>query len=186
MSESTTLKTRSGESLTARALAPGDTAALQRFHESLSDESRSTFTPHAYDSETIGLYIERSQSGKDLIYILVTKNEEIIGYFFLWEFRTPVPLLGIGLTDAYQGEGLGEPMMTILIDAARKAGRDGIELTTMPHNERAFRLYLKMGFQYLGDVENVTGDGRAVVERKLFLPLKDGAKPTDRAFEPPV
>ena len=116
----------------------------------------------------------------------VTPAAEIVGYFFLWEFQDPIPLLGIGLSDAWQGEGLGRQLMKILIDEARQAGREGIELTTMPDNERAFRLYESHGFQYLGEVANVTGDGRRVVERKMFLPLKPGARSSDREFKPPV
>jgi ribosomal protein S18 acetylase RimI-like enzyme len=167
-------------------MAGGDVEALPRFHESLSESTRRRFTPHAYDPATIGGYLKRSRAGEDLIFVAVTPPGEIIGYFFLWEFQSPIPLLGIGLTDGWQGEGLGRQMMELLIDQARKADRDGIELTTMPDNERAFGLYQACGFRYLGDVENVTGDGRIVVERKMFLPLKPTAEPSVRKFKPPL
>ena len=186
MSGSSELKTRSGQTLTCRSLGAEDAGPLVRFHESLSDKSRALFTPHAYNDATIGRYAERAQSGEDYIQVLTTPAGEIVGYFFLWEFSQPVPLLGIGLTDQWQGEGLGKLMMEHLIAAAKAADRDGIELTTMPDNERAFHLYQSCGFQYLGDVENVTGDGRIVTERKMFLPLKAGASPSDREFKPPA
>lgn len=180
-----TLTARSGERLTARRLADDDAPALRAFHEKLSGSSRSTFTPHAYDPETVATYIERSLSGEDLIYVLLSGNETV-GYFFLWEFQSPIPLLGIGLADAFQGEGLGPQMMELLIDDARTAGREGIELTTMRDNDRAFSLYKKVGFQHVGDVDNVTGNGTIVVERKMFLPLREGAQPSSREFKPPV
>jgi len=114
------------------------------------------------------------------------RGDEVVGYFFLWEFQESIPLLGIGIADAFQGAGLGRQMMARLVQDAREAGKDGIELTTMQHNDRAFALYNKMGFEHIGDVENMTGDGRLVIERRMFLALKDGAKPADRAFKPPV
>ena len=180
-----TLTTRSGENLLARRLADGDAPALAAFHAHLSEPSRSTFTPHAYDPETIARYIDRSLSGEDRAYVLLA-GREVVGYFFLWEFQEPIPSLGIGIADAYQGEGLGPQMMELLIDDARAGDREGIELTTLPENDRAFALYETMGFQYLGDVDNVAGDGRHVVERKMFLSLKEGAQPSSRKFKPPA
>lgn len=180
-----TLTTRSGKELPVQRLAAEHAAALPMFHAKLSSASRGTFTPHAYDPETVSVYIRRSEADEDRIYVALS-GDEIVGYFFLWEFQEPIPLLGIGLADAFQGEGLGAQMMTILIDDAKAAGRDGIELTTMQHNDRAFALYRKMGFEHVGDVDNVTGDGRHVVERKMFLALKAGAKPSTREFRPPV
>ncbi|MGB0578925.1 MAG: GNAT family N-acetyltransferase [Limisphaerales bacterium] len=181
-----TITSRSGQTLTVRRLAGRDVNALQSFHQELSPETRSRFTPHAYEDAIIAVYVRRNEQGKDLIYVLETGDREIVGYFFLWEFKDPVPLLGIGLADAMQGEGLGKTMMEILIAEAQAAGCDGIELTTFPDNERAFRLYLSVGFNEIGMVENITGDGRKVIERKMFLPLKEGAKPTEREFKPPA
>ena len=186
MGDESTLISRSGSKLTARPLVSGDVKKLQAFHRSLSEETKSRFTPHAHDAETIPTYIARSASGEDLILVLQSDAGEIVGYFFLWEFLEPVPLLGIGLADEWQGEGLGPQLMQLLIDHARAADREGIELTTVPDNERAYRLYESCGFDYLGDVENVAGDGRVVVERRMFLPLTPGATPPVREFKPPV
>ena len=130
-------------------------------------------------------YIARAANGDDLIYGL-WDDKRLVGYFFLWYFRQPVALLGIGLRDAFHGLGLGRQLMEILIRAARENGNEGIELTTFQDNERAFALYQKVGFQYLRDVENRTGDGRLVIERAMFLALKPGAQPIDGPHQPPV
>jgi ribosomal protein S18 acetylase RimI-like enzyme len=179
------IETDCGERLHAGRLSARHAEALPRFHESLSQASRDTFTPHAYDADTVATYIRRSENDDDRIYVAMS-GDDIVGYFFLWEFQTPVPLLGIGMADAIQGRGVGRQMMAMLIEDAKAAGRDGIELTTMQHNDRAFALYQKMGFEHVGDVDNVTGDGRRVIERKMFLALKEGAQPSDREFKPPV
>ena len=179
------LKCRSGEELSVERLGMEHRLALQQFNGSLSEETRSVFLPHAYDDETVTKYAERSFADEDRAYVLLSEND-IVGYFFLWEFQSPVPLLGIGLADAYQGQGLGKQMMKTLIEDARSTGRDGIELTTVPENERAFQLYEKSGFQYLDDVKNIAGDGRVVRERRMFLPLKKGASAPAREFKPPA
>ncbi len=180
-----TLETSAGEVLRVERLAAGHADALPGFHESLSQASRDAFTPHAYDAGTVAVYIRRSEADDDRIYVAMSGGD-IVGYFFLWEFQSPIPLLGIGMADVFQGRGIGRKMMAILIEDAQTAGRDGIELTTMQHNDRAFALYRRMGFEHVGDVDNVTGDGRRVIERKMFLALKEGAKPSDREFKPPV
>lgn len=177
--------TRSGDVLAVRRLGAGDLAALQRFFASLSEATRALFLPHAIDTETLARCVERDQRALDRAYVLATWTD-VVGYFFLWEFDQPVPLLGLGLADAWQGMGLGEQMLARLIADARAAGRTAVELTTVPGNDRALALYQRAGFTVLADVENVAGDGRIVREHRLFLPLQPGAMPPARHFGPPA
>lgn len=168
-----------------RPLLPGDEATLKEFNASLSEKSRDRFLPHAYDEATLTRMIARSTQGIDQAFVAM-EGDSPVGYCFLWDVAEAVPVLGIGLTDAWQGRGLGRRLMAHLIDEARAAGCAGIELTTVPENERAFALYQKVGFTYLGDTDNMAGDGRVVRERVMFLSLKPGAQPPQRSFGPPV
>jgi ribosomal protein S18 acetylase RimI-like enzyme len=68
-------------------------------------------------------------------------------------------------------------MLRFLIDEARLKGREGIELTTVLTNVRALQLYRRVGFEEIGEVDNVAGDGRIVRERRMFMALKPGARP---------
>ena len=179
-----TIETRSGEELIVRRLRADDGSALQAFNAGLSERSRYFFLPHSYTDSSVARRVERAEQGLDLCYVVLAGGR-IVGYFFLWNCRERVPLLGIGVTDDYQGQGLGRQMMEILIADAREADRDGIELTTRLDNDRAFSLYQKCGFRYIGDVENVDGNGDVVVERGMFLPLKRGARPMDGPHKPP-
>lgn len=165
-----------GQQVVIRGPAFSDVAALKAFFEALGPTSIRFFLPHPYTEPVLHRRIERAANGDDLVY-LAWYAQRVVGYFFLWNFRDPVPLLGIGLADDFQNLRLGQKFMAILIEDARKAGRDGIELTTMLDNDRAFHVYQKMGFQFIGNVENIVGDGRIVIERAMFLPLKPGAKP---------
>ena len=176
---------RDGQVLRVRRLMPGDEGALQAFNAALSEDSRFKFLPHRYDDATVARCLARSQAGEDLL-LGVWDGDALLGYFFLWYFRSRVPLLGIGLRDAYQGRGLGLQMMEILTSAARANGSEGIELTTMRHNHNAFALYQKAGFRYYADVENVVGDGRIEIERAMFYEIKPGALPREGRHEAPV
>jgi ribosomal protein S18 acetylase RimI-like enzyme len=179
------LKTRDGKNILLRPLVIGDGPALQQFNATLSEASRNLFLPHAYDDDTLAHIIERAEKGTDYT-VIALAGETIVGYAFLWDFQDPVPVLGIGLVDNYQGQGLGKPLMEHLIDTARNAGATGIELTTVPNNERAFALYCKVGFEHTGNADNIAGDGRVVQERVMFLALRPGAIPPEREFKPPV
>lgn len=174
-----------GAALPVRRLRPGDAAALRRFNDELSAASRRFFLPHAYDAGTLARLLARAEAGDDLL-LGAFEGDRLAGYFFLWHARARVPLLGIGMLDACQGRGLGRQMMAMLLDAARAGGAEGVELTTMLDNDRAFALYQKMGFRYLGDVQNLVGDGTTVVERAMFYEIKPGARPMEGPHRPPV
>jgi ribosomal protein S18 acetylase RimI-like enzyme len=183
--ETLPLEMKNRASLTARRLVREDAQALVDFHASLDSDSRRKFTPHAYDPPTLEKILSRSEEGED--YTVGAFDGPILAaYFFLWYFLKPVPLLGIGMRDAYQNQGLGSRLMRHLIETAMETGRDGIELTTMMDNHNAFALYRKCGFVYYKNVENVTGDGTVVVERGMFLALKPGAQPMSGPHRPPA
>jgi ribosomal protein S18 acetylase RimI-like enzyme len=176
---------RDGCTLTVRRLTRDDVVALQRFNEELSGDSRGRFLPHSYDDLTMGKVLTRSEAGKDLV-LGAFDGERMAAYFFLWYFTERVPLLGIGMLDEYQGRGFGGQLMLALVAAAKANGNEGIELTTMQDNHRAFALYEQVGFEYYGNVENIDGDGRVIIERGMFYEIKPGAMRYDGKHAPPV
>ena len=165
-----------GREVIVRTPNANDVAGVKAFFENLGPVSIKHFLPHLYTDEVLRRRIERSVNGDDLVYLAVLAGR-VVGYFFLWNFRDPVSLLGIGIADDCQNLGLGRQFMAILIEDAKAAGREGVELTTMLDNDRAFHVYQKAGFQYIGNVENVVGDGSIVTERAMFYPLKKNAQP---------
>lgn len=185
VTNSFTLTARNGITLHGHGLTDADILGIQRFDAGLSDRTRSVFLPHAYDAATLARYAARNRSGHDRAFVLCDQ-EDVVGYFFLWDFDQSVPVLGIGLADAWQGQGLGELILRLLINEARAAARDAIELTTVPTNKLALRLYLRVGFEFVGEVDNIAGDGRTVRERRMLLALKAGVRLPDRTFKPPT
>jgi len=177
--------TRDGLSLKARRLTRNDAKALQAFFKNLSAESYHWFMAHALDDDTVAKAMTRSEGGDDLTLGLFDGGE-MVGYFFLWYFNSRVPLLGIGLADAYQRRGLGKQCVQFLVDRARENGNEGVELTTMKENEHAYALYRQVGFEQHADVDTVQGDGSLLVERAMFCPLKPDARPMKRPHKPPA
>ena len=174
-----------GDEFIVRRLLINDRANLQEFGRALSKESTASFSPHSYDDNTVNAFLERSETGKDLT-IGLFSNDKMVAYFFLWYYTNPIPLLGIGILDEYQGKGFGKKLIQFLIDAARGSNRDGIELTTLPDNHRAYALYESLGFRHYADVNNLAGDGRVVTERAMFLQFNPAASPSVNLHKPPV
>ncbi len=58
--------------------------------------------------------------------------------------------LGMALLDRYRGRGIGTRLMERGVAWAREAGAHKIALEVWPHNERAIRLYQKVGFREEG------------------------------------
>jgi ribosomal protein S18 acetylase RimI-like enzyme len=179
------INSREGDEFIIRRLLKSDRRGLQEFGNSLSKQSTATFLPHSYDDDTVNAFLERSETGKDLTLGLFS-NDKMVAYFFLWYYTNPIPLLGIGILDEYQGKGFGKKLIQFLIDAARRTNRDGIELTTLPDNHRAYTLYEQVGFRHYADVNNLAGDGRVVTERAMFLQFNPAASPSVDLHKPPV
>ncbi len=62
--------------------------------------------------------------------------------------------IGIALFQKYTGFGYGKIMLEKLIREIEKAGYEQIELTVVSGNEKAYRLYKKLGFVECGRVPN--------------------------------
>lgn len=57
---------------------------------------------------------------------------------------------GISVQKEYWGCGIGSRIMTAIIETARQAGYEQIELDVLTDNERAIALYKKFGFRIFG------------------------------------
>ena len=67
-----------------------------------------------------------------------------------------VYLGGVGIQPGFTGKGHGAKMMREIIDICRQAGYKRIELSVAVENEKAFRLYEKVGFEKEGILRNYT------------------------------
>ncbi|SDM61977.1 GNAT family N-acetyltransferase [Acetanaerobacterium elongatum] len=61
---------------------------------------------------------------------------------------------GISIQKAYWGMGIGSAILSAIIESARLAGYEQIELDVVTSNDRAIALYKGFGFQIYGTHEN--------------------------------
>jgi len=71
---------------------------------------------------------------------------QIVGWGFLWSLTSDKPVFGLGIADAYQGQGLGSQLIDRVMDAAREQGLCHVYLTVVQDNHVAYHLYTSRGF----------------------------------------
>jgi len=72
-----------------------------------------------------------------------------------------VGVLGMGLLPAYRERGIGAQLMAAALEASRACGLERVELGVFADNERARRLYARMGFVVEGaQAKRAKIDGR--------------------------
>ncbi|MEM6311869.1 MAG: GNAT family N-acetyltransferase [Pseudomonadota bacterium] len=95
-----------------------------------------------------------STSGPNFVCLVATSKEEIVGMASLTRFegrRSHVGTIGMGVHDAYVGNGLGTRLLTSLLEVADDWwALRRIELTVNVDNGRAISLYERMGFEREG------------------------------------
>lgn len=147
-------------------LSSEDTHKVMDFSKGLGDISKGFFRPHAFNEISTKEALSRSNR---INYSAKDKNNKYIAYFFLWDTQSDYPSLGIGIIDEYQNQQLGHALLDILIEDAKRLGATGIRLTCTKGNDRAFHLYQKKGFVYIGDMEPNTYNGKEIIEQSMQL-----------------
>ncbi len=75
----------------------------------------------------------------------------IVGLAALGVFRTPsgvhAHVEDVVVDESLRGQGLGEALVSRLLQIARDMGLEGVSLTCNPRREAANRLYQRMGFK---------------------------------------
>ncbi|MHB0857417.1 MAG: GNAT family N-acetyltransferase [Anaerolineae bacterium] len=159
--------------LIIRPFTHHDAALFAEFLAALSERTYYYFHPHPFTREVAeqltGPDVDDPNTLRFLALQEGDKGSRMVGYVFFWTWTAPVSWLGIAVRDGYQEQGLGGRLMRQAIAEARKAGKEGIQLTTMKDNVRGQALYRRCGFRIMGE----TDDG----EYLLRLDLIDGQKP---------
>lgn len=115
--------------------------------------------PHELMNEVFEKKIEALSDAPNGVYIVATGNEQIVGHALLDPMGLAaiahVVRLTIAVHHGYEEKGIGETMLTHLIDWAKAAPRvEKIELNVRAVNLRAIRLYQKLGFNIEGRIRN--------------------------------
>ena len=125
---------------------------MAEFYNGLSEESIRTFRPLGKSTtgevcREIGL---ANNSGVKCDMIAVA-GESIIGWCFIWNLDQQAPMFGIAVADNYQGRGLGQQLAGRIMEKAGLLKLPRVVLTVVKDNERARRIYTKLGFVLTGE-----------------------------------
>lgn len=131
----------------------------QFFGELVQADDERWFHPHPLSREharELGRH-----TGRDL-YVLMVDGPKVLGYGMLrgWDEGFDIPSLGIAISPAHEGRGLGRRLMAFLHEAAAERGATTIRLTVDEANLAAIRLYRSLGYTLVPD-----GSGRLVGTR---------------------
>jgi ribosomal protein S18 acetylase RimI-like enzyme len=136
-------------SVILRAARCDDVERILDYFESLGETSRGFFHPHPFDRENA----ERiCRDTSHCWYRVVAESDgRIVGFawFAPWKDHE-CPVVGIGISDDFQGRRLGGALMDALIAEAKRRGLPGLRLSVYPQNERALKLYTSRGFRIVG------------------------------------
>ncbi len=127
-----------------RGISPDDASALAEFFSSLSPRTAYFFCWYPYKLEE---YARKFCTRKDITCFVATDGEKIVGYVWWEPNSSPLPILGICVRDAYQGNGIGKNLMRRIIEEAKEQGKQGLLLTVLGENKRAINLYRKFNFK---------------------------------------
>lgn len=100
-------------------------------------------------------YLQKKSDSENEIEILAEVDGKIVGTAGI-EQRSPKVKLrhrsdfGISIDKEYWGLGIGRALTDACIECARKAGYEQIELEVVADNDRAVKLYKKVGFVEFG------------------------------------
>lgn len=83
-------------------------------------------------------------------YSVLEQDGQIIGYCGMWVIADEAHVTNIAVREPFRGRGLGERLMRWLMEEARSLGARRMTLEVRVSNERAQRLYRKLGFVSCG------------------------------------
>jgi RimJ/RimL family protein N-acetyltransferase len=148
--------------------------AVKEWFERLWPRSKSLLPLFPCDKRIdkyVAAHLKRNDLKKDAIYNAWLKDR-IIGHFFIWNISNDKSEIGVGISDEYQNKKLGHLLIKILIFIAKSFGKKELYLTTALDNDAAFKLYERIGFKYLGDVDHfLPGYDYKTIEREMKLEL---------------
>jgi GNAT superfamily N-acetyltransferase len=182
------ITTPTGLDLTFRPVTAADSAVLGRYFLGLSEELKALYGPHRFDQATADQLCAAVDDPQIIRMIAVLPSSEVIAYFIL-DLSIPsheiqrYADIGIAITaedtcqvapsvtDAYQNQGVGSPLMRHIAQVAHALGRKNMILMegVFGHNERARHYYRKIGFREVGTFFPTWSAGRPCHDMILEL-----------------
>lgn len=167
------------EEVTIRQVRPTDAAALLALLKQLTKE-----TPFLL-VDSASLELPAAEEAQQLRLLLATTNNQLfvaefdnqlIGFVRVTASQTPeiahIGEVGVAILRAFWGQGLGTVLLRNIVTwAQQNAVIRRLELTVQARNQRAYRLYQRLGFKVEGKAELGYFDKEAGFQTVLHLAL---------------
>ncbi len=132
-------------------------------------------------SRYLANHFKNQESHRDMIFNAWLVREEtlgfeneIIGHFYIINWDSEKPSLGLGVSDKHQGRKLGTLFIHIAAYLLKAISKEYIWLTTDLDNEKGYALYQKIGFEDFGRTEvYIPADGYKRIEREMRMNLEN-------------
>jgi RimJ/RimL family protein N-acetyltransferase len=120
--------------------------------------------------------LQRVSDSPNSAMFVAEESGELLGYVAAYggEYRRNRHSASVvaGVRQRAAGQGIGRLLFDALLTWARESGVTRLELTVMTHNERAIRLYSRLGFQVEGTRKrSLVVEGKPVDELAMALLL---------------
>ena len=138
------------ENLIIRPLRPEDRDGIEVYFDRLRGEAGVFFNPGDYNRLRFRSVFDGKIKNFTCFVAEDPDNGMIAGMVFLAGTQYLVPMLGLGIDDAYSGCGLGGRLLNYAHDYAKEQGMGGIILNVHFANTHAQALYAKMGYEQFG------------------------------------
>ena len=146
---------RDGSTASIRPVQPSDAAALLRFFESLSEESRYL----RFFSGAVDLHKAAASASHvdyhDRYGLIATAGEDgtVIANGMYIKTGTDRAEVAFAVSDAYQGHGLGTLLLGQLAEVATQSGILVFEAVVLPGNHQMIEVFRESGFSVRTTVE---------------------------------
>ena len=92
--------------------------------------------------------------------LVAVKGSDIVGWSFVWALQSTAPhepVFGLGVMDAYHGQGVGGQLMDSVMEAMRQRSMPKLYLTVVTDNNKAWQMYGRRGFVKYGEFTGLDG-----------------------------
>lgn len=97
---------------------------------------------------------ENSIKGKDTLFIVAEKQEEIVGYLGMYLFSEEADISNVVVSKEYRRQHIAKRMLEYIFVQAKSRGVKNVTLEVRETNVAAIRLYERMGFSEAGIRKN--------------------------------
>lgn len=96
-------------------------------------------------------------------------SDKLVCYASVWLIIDMADITNIAVDPKYQGQGLGERTLQLLIDLSIEKNMSIVNLEVKEDNVPALNLYEKMGFEEVGNRKNYYKDNKSAILMTKYL-----------------